>query len=357
MIGFMSFLLVACSISNDTDDSNNSNANKKENVLGSWEQRTNDNVVGYIEITEDMAIHISAEDGEYGASENYKVTKTDNDTIKLNEANDELIFEGDFKDEDTINLIDFQGVTEEMMDENQFELVRIDNLDEELENFYASIDNQNGTANNNDENIEEESAFENLKILADNSEDTEEIHVTEDLIVGEDEDVKPGVYDLEITGGSGNITGDRSIFNLLSINWVGAAEDNSSDYPSKIRIILVDEDVLSFRDISKVKFNAISEDIESSNELGIGQFIVGIDIDPGEYELSTNVDMDPEFDNLGWDISIYNADIDEARDQTLNPGNDDVMVKLEEGEIITTSYSNTDHGSSSDDAKLIFDEK
>jgi len=39
----------------------------------------------------------------------------------------------------------------------------------------------------------------------------------------------------------------------------------------------------------------------------------------------------------------------------LTATNTDVVVKLNEGEIVTTSCTNTDYGLFSDDAKLIFE--
>lgn len=196
-----------------------------------------------------------------------------------------------------------------------------------------------------------------LNELASISTDTEEIYITDDLVIGEDEEVKPGIYDLEITGGSGNIFGERSDIMFLDINWIGGTEGNDMGDPSKIRIILFEEDRLEFSDISKVKFNAVPEEVDPSNELGIGEFIVGRDIMPGDYKLSTNVEMDPEFENLGWNISIYNDEKGKQRDQMFTATNDDVLVSLKEGEIISLFYDNIDYESSADEAKLIFTEK
>lgn len=229
---------------------------------------------------------------------------------------------------------------------------------ETTENNVHKVDENNEDNNgNNNEEPEEESALDVLNKLAANSSDTDEIYVTDDIVIGEDEEVKPGIYDLEVTGGSGNIMGERDSVQSLFINWVGGAEGNDAGHPSKIRMILLEGDSLEFSDISKVKFHAVSEEVEPSNELGIGEFIVGRGIEPGDYELSTNVELDPEFDNLGWEISIYNDETGKTKDQTFTASNDDVVVSLEEGEIISTSYDNTDYGSSSDDAKLEFKEK
>lgn len=212
------------------------------------------------------------------------------------------------------------------------------------------------------ENVTEEkpeeihSFLDDLNQLATLSTQTEELYVTDDIVIGENEEVTPGIYDLEITGGSGNIFGDRTSVPSLFINWVGGTKDNTGGYPSKIRLLLFEGDTLEFSDISKIKFNAVPEKVEPSNELGIGEFIVGRDIMPGDYKLSTNVKLDPEFDNLGWDTTIYNDENRKSKDQMFTATNDDVVVSLKEGEIISISYFNTDHGSSSDEAKLIFTE-
>jgi hypothetical protein len=196
-----------------------------------------------------------------------------------------------------------------------------------------------------------------LNQLATLSTQTEEIYVTENIVIGENEEVKPGIYDLEITGGSGNILGNRASVSGLFINWVGEAKGNTGGYPSKIRMILFEGDTLEFSNISKVKFNAVPEKVEPLNELGIGEFIVGRDILPGDYKLSTNVKLNPEFDNLGWSTTIYNDENGQSRDQTFTATNNDVVVNLKEGEVISISYDNTDYDSSSDDAKLIFTKK
>lgn len=195
-----------------------------------------------------------------------------------------------------------------------------------------------------------------LNQLATLSTQTDELYVTGNLVIGEKEEVTPGIYDLEITGGSGNILGNRSSLSSLFINWVGGAKENTGGYPSKIRMILFEGDTLEFSNISKVKFNAVPEKVEPSNELGIGEFIVGRDIVPGDYKLSTNVKLNPEFDNLGWNFTIYNDENGQSRDQKFTATNNDVVVSLKEGEVISISYDNTDYGSSSDEAKLIFAE-
>ncbi|MFW7374444.1 hypothetical protein [Vagococcus fluvialis] len=191
-----------------------------------------------------------------------------------------------------------------------------------------------------------------LNQLATMSKSTEELYVTGDLTIGSEQEIKPGIYDLEITGGSGNISGERANVPLF-INWVGGAK-GSGDYASKIRILLFEGDILKFRNISKIKLNAIPEKVEPTNELGIGEFVVGRDITAGDYKLSTNAKLNPEYENLGWSTRIYNDSDGQSREQQLTGTNNDVAVSLKDGEVISISYDNTDYGSSSDDAKLIF---
>lgn len=224
---------------------------------------------------------------------------------------------------------------------------------EESESTVHKVDNEGKEEKPEKEN----NTLAALNELARISTDTEEIYITDELIVGEEEEVKPGIYDLEITGGSGNIFGEHKDLPFLFINWIGGVEGNDMGYPSKIRIILFEEDTVEFSDISKVKFNAVPEEVESSNELGVGEFIVGRDILPGDYKLSTEAKMDPEFENLGWNISIYNDENGKSKEQIFTAANDDVLVSLKEGEIISLYFDNIDYESSADDARLIFTEK
>jgi predicted small secreted protein len=214
---------------------------------------------------------------------------------------------------------------------------------------------ENTTEDKSEEKSEEKYVpLDALNQLATLSTQTEEIYVTDNIVIGQNEEVKPGIYDLEITGGTGNISGDRSTLSSLFINWAGGAKENTGGYPSKIRMILFEGDTLKFSNISKVKFNAVPEKVEPSNELGIGEFIVGRDILPGDYKLSTNVKLNPEYENLGWSTTIYSDENGQSKDQKFTATNNDVVVSLKEGEVISISYDNTDNGSSSDDAKLIF---
>ena len=93
------------------------------------------------------------------------------------------------------------------------------------------------------------------------------------------------------------------------------------------------------------------EDLEEGtiDEAGSADLITA-----GDYKLSTNAKLNPEYENLGWSTRIYNDSDGQSREQQLTGTNNDVAVSLKDGEVISISYDNTDYGSSSDDAKLIF---
>lgn len=166
-------------------------------------------------------------------------------------------------------------------------------------------------------------------------------------------DVEPGIYDIEVTGGSGNILGTRKSEDGLFINFVAGAVGNITNDASKIRLILFDGDTLQLQNISKVKFNAVPKEVEPSNELGQGEFIVGRDIKEGTYKLSTNVNLNPEFSNLGWSITIEDLDSNTSKSQEYNPSNTDVVVKLKNNQVLSINYSGYDESTKADDAKLI----
>lgn len=190
--------------------------------------------------------------------------------------------------------------------------------------------------------------------LAKSSSSTGEIYVTGKLKVGNKNTLKPGIYDMTVTGGSGNVMGDRKLVTTgMFINWIAGVPNNDGN-PSKIRMILFDGDILELTDISKVNFVAVPEKVQMTNQLGIGNYVVGRDIKAGKYKLSTNMKLDPEYNNLGWSLETYNDDSGEERSVNLNPESSDVAVDLKEGEILTTSFTNPIYESNSDSAKLIF---
>ena len=189
----------------------------------------------------------------------------------------------------------------------------------------------------------------------------DEMYVTGDIKVGDNSELKPGIYDLQVTGGSGNISGERAQDSAPFINYFGDAKGSSdtqglgdANGASKIRLILFSGDILNLDGISKVKFTAISQ-FNSSNQLGQGEYVVGLDIPAGTYKLSSNVKFDPEFDNLGWSINVWGKNGGNQR-QKYNSSTNDVVVKLNDGDVVSTdnTYAGRTPGITADQEKLIF---
>ncbi|MQB64455.1 hypothetical protein DN451_12775, partial [Lactobacillus reuteri] len=104
-------------------------------------------------------------------------------------------------------------------------------------------------------------------------------------------------------------------------------------------------------------FNAVTTEVEPSNELGQGEFIVGRDLKEGTYKLITNVNLNPEFSNLGWSLTTEDLDSNTSKSQEYNPGNTDVVVRLKKNQVLSIYYDGlSDESTKADDAKLIFTE-
>lgn len=200
-----------------------------------------------------------------------------------------------------------------------------------------------------------------VKSFSNGGKSIDEMYVTGSIKVGDDSELKPGIYDLQITGGSGNISGERAQDSAPFINYVGDAKGSSdtqglgdANGASKIRLILFSGDILNLDGISKVKFTAISQ-FNSSNQLGQGEYVVGLDIPAGTYKLSSNVKFDPEFDNLGWSIDVWGKNGGNQRQQ-YNSSTNDVVVKLDDGDVVSTdnAYAGQTPGITADQEKLIF---
>lgn len=78
------------------------------------------------------------------------------------------------------------------------------------------------TNSSSDSQKTEDSLPKIMNKLAANGQSVDEIYVTGDITVGNDATVKPGIYDLEVTGGRGNFTGTRKDINGLFLigSWV-----------------------------------------------------------------------------------------------------------------------------------------
>ena len=184
----------------------------------------------------------------------------------------------------------------------------------------------------------------------------DEFYVTEGSVTaGIEEELKPGLYDVEVLKGDGYIRIKRNgNIKALYGSWSVAAPGNSKNSPSKVRLLLEDKDQLEFNNISKVKFIGVPEKIEQTNEFGIGEFFVNRDIKAGKYKLSTNLNLNPTFKGLGWKIDVYDVKTDRRYSQRLTPGNDDLVLNLKPFQTITIDLYNTDPNITPDDARLIF---
>src|SRR5699024_6353114 len=81
---------------------------------------------------------------------------------------------------------------------------------ETTENNVQKVDeNHEDNNGNDDEEPAEESALDVLNKLVANSSDTDERYGTDDIVIGEEEQVKTGSYDPAVTGGSRNIMAAR----------------------------------------------------------------------------------------------------------------------------------------------------
>lgn len=221
----------------------------------------------------------------------------------------------------------------------------------------VKVEQSSSSKEKQEESKKEASSLALFEELAASSTSTDEVYVTGEVVVEEDGDVKPGIYDLQVTGGDGyvSITNDKQYYFYSSFGMSAPGTEYSS-YPSSVRVTLLEGTVIEFSNISKVKFNAVAKEVTPSNELGIGNFVVGRDIKPGTYKLSSNVSFDGEY-SAKWDIRITNLDTKRSKDQTFDKENSDVAVKLEEGELVTVGLFNThDSATTSDQARLIFTE-
>lgn len=243
--------------------------------------------------------------------------------------------------------------------------LRYKNTSNNIETVKEREETETHLANSDDEIVDSETEKKGNKKLTTSltdlneiilsSQSTDEIYITDILEVGEEEEVKPGIYDMEILGGGGNIFGERASV-PMHINWLGGAKGSDYGYPSVIRVILFEGDELEFHEIGKVKFTAVPEKVTPGQELRIGEYIVGRDVPVGKYKLATNMELDEEFDNLGWQITSYDLDTEKSKQQSLTANNPDVALNLKEGQIISIFYDNTDFESDGDAPRLILKE-
>lgn len=187
---------------------------------------------------------------------------------------------------------------------------------------------------------------------------TEDMYVKGSIRVEKDADVEPGIYDITVLGGKGtiNILSQKD-GGQVSNRWKleSDSEHTVSLNPSTVRVVLLPQDVIEFDQISKVRFTAVPQQVEASKELKYGEYIVGRDIEPGSYQLDTNLKFNPEFAYLGYDLQIYNTETAEVRNQLYNYTNPDVRLELKDNEIITVKM-NLASDKDANEVKLMFNE-
>lgn len=214
----------------------------------------------------------------------------------------------------------------------------------------------NAVINYDFKNINDEQSLSSLfSELKEISLPEKELNVTGKVTVGETGDIKAGIYDMKIIEGGGNILGRGNNGNTKVINWMGYSENSKYKLSaSTFRVILLNDDYLEFKKISKIRFTPIKEFVKDK-KLYNGVFSVGNDIQPGKYKLSTNAPLNPKYE-LAWTIDIYNDDTKETVSYKYNYKNSDITIDLLEGELITVVYFNGDENYNPDDARLIFTE-
>src|SRR5699024_6273466 len=227
---------------------------------------------------------------------------------------------------------DTDNKDEEVANDTVSSDVEVDDGDEDEESDEKYSDDETETDRNNDDQSEMMEVFNEL---ATQSKETDILDVTEELTVGENGDVMPGIYDMEIIEGRGNIFGERDTYESFYINYKGQMESDKRVFHSKIRLVLFEGDTLMMEQIDKVKFHPVPEKVELTNEFIEGEYIVGRDILPGEYKLTTNADLDPDNRQTGWELYVYGHINDERSSAFLEPNSEDVVISLKEGEVIS----------------------
>jgi len=195
------------------------------------------------------------------------------------------------------------------------------------------------------------------------------------LLVGINGDVKPGLYQVFASESKGGFRLNRDQFKGLKhgayISLGIEGDSNLWMVPTSVQLLLFEGDSLVIDRDSTLHFKAITQP-QLSNEIGLGNFIVGIDIAPGKYTLSTNREFSSEENkqNTGWEFEhcalASNESVPTAGYQKsclkiaainyFNYKDSDVIVDLKEGDVITTDFKNPifDKSQRQDDARLIF---
>ncbi|WP_459129348.1 hypothetical protein [Guggenheimella bovis] len=169
--------------------------------------------------------------------------------------------------------------------------------------------------------------------------ESKDIYAIETIKVGKGGHLKPGIYDLSATTGTGNVIVKRKLFKQLETNYVLKAQNiKPPRFPSKTRVILFEGDSLEFMNVNKVHFEAVPKDVTKKTELSMGEWIVGRDIEPGKYKLETNGAFNKEYPSLGWTIDQYSDDEEYKKYISFNLEENDVAVNLKPGDVLMIEW-------------------
>ncbi|HIZ52791.1 MAG TPA: hypothetical protein IAA20_02475 [Candidatus Enterococcus avicola] len=153
--------------------------------------------------------------------------------------------------------------------------------------------------------------------------------VTTDLETGSDwevgQDIKPGVYNISTTTGSGNLSSDgASEMNII----LGTTPDPDMGQLSNYRVILKKGEALEISGIPSVHFEAaqFSKPVKSG-QLSAGDYKVGRDIKPGRYTISL-------VEGSG-NISTDDGSLNEILDTDTDMGVTKTTVRLHKGSKLT----------------------
>ncbi|MFP7153892.1 hypothetical protein [Weissella paramesenteroides] len=153
--------------------------------------------------------------------------------------------------------------------------------------------------------------------------------VTTDLETGSGwlvgQDIKPGVYNISTSTGSGNLSSDgASELNII----LGTAPDPEIGQLSNYRVILKKGEAIEISGIPSVHFEAaqFSKPV-SSGQLSAGDYKVGRDIKPGRYTISL-------VEGSG-NISTDDGSLNEILDTDTSMGVTKTTVSLHKGAKLT----------------------
>lgn len=145
-------------------------------------------------------------------------------------------------------------------------------------------------------------------------------------------DIKPGIYVLTTSAGSGNVSSDDSESDDINIILSSTMDDPDSEV-TNYRAILSDGQKIKIEDLQNVDFQVDKPLGNVGTEKYIsGQYIVGKDIKPGRYEISADLGSGNVITDDGEvnEILYTNPEDDEMSSTTVN---------LTKGQVLSTDLN------------------